>query len=42
MNASYGPVITSLIHVADAEDGGEGRGFYIVTPNSILRKEYYS
>jgi len=25
----YGPVITSALHVPDALDGGEGRGFYV-------------
>jgi cholesterol oxidase len=29
IDAGYGPVITSAIRVADREDGGEGRGFYI-------------
>lgn len=29
INASYGPVITSTIRVPDAEDGGDGRGFYL-------------
>ena len=29
INASHGPVITSTIRVPDAEDGGEGRGFYL-------------
>ncbi len=29
LDPSYGPVITSTIRVADYEDGGEGRGFYI-------------
>ncbi len=29
INAGYGPVITSAVRVADEEDGGEGRGFYV-------------
>jgi cholesterol oxidase len=29
IDASYGPVITSAVRVADREDGGKGRGFYI-------------
>jgi len=29
IDAGYGPVITSAIRVADREDGGEERGFYI-------------
>ncbi|GHO51192.1 GMC oxidoreductase [Ktedonospora formicarum] len=29
IDASHGPVITSLIRIADAVDGGEERGFYI-------------
>ena len=29
IEAGYGPVITSTVRVADKEDGGEGRGFYV-------------
>jgi cholesterol oxidase len=29
LEASYGPVITSALHVPDELDGGEGRGFYV-------------
>jgi cholesterol oxidase len=29
IDAGYGPVITSAIRVADREDGGDGRGFYV-------------
>ena len=29
IDAGYGPVITSAVRVADREDGGEGRGFYV-------------
>lgn len=29
IDAGYGPVITSAVRIADREDGGEGRGFYI-------------
>jgi cholesterol oxidase len=29
IDAGYGPVITSAIRVADREDGGERRGFYV-------------
>jgi len=29
IDAGYGPVITSAIRVADREDGGQGRGFYV-------------
>ena len=29
IDASYGPVITSAVRIADREDGSEGRGFYI-------------
>lgn len=29
LDADYGPVITSLLRVPDAVDGGDGRGYYI-------------
>jgi len=29
IDAGYGPVITSAVRVADREDGGDGRGFYV-------------
>ncbi len=29
IDAGYGPVITSAVRIADREDGGEGRGFYV-------------
>lgn len=29
IDASYGPVITSAVRIADALDGGQGRGFYM-------------
>jgi cholesterol oxidase len=29
IDPGYGPVITSAIRVADREDGGDGRGFYV-------------
>jgi len=29
IDASYGPVITSAVRVADEADGGQGRGFYM-------------
>lgn len=29
IDAGYGPVITSAVRIADREDGGNGRGFYI-------------
>lgn len=29
IDASYGPVITGAVRVADREEGGEGRGYYV-------------
>jgi len=29
IDGSYGPVITSAVRIADREDGGKGRGFYV-------------